>query len=200
MDIASGAGFGGFAQLRAAKFAFRWALGAVIALLLVPTVWAHHIGRHDWNQVFGYAAIGLETLALAGSVALLVAKLPSGQENALELLRAGALLWISNVLIFALWYWRLDAGGPHRREVLTGHRRGDFLFPQMTISPDDAGFDANWSPQFVDYLFLSFNTSTALSPTDSPVLSRAGKVLMMIQSLIAIIVITILVSRAVNVL
>lgn len=178
----------------------KWLLSAVVALLTLPTVWTHRAGQHNWNQFFGYLATGLETLALVVSVGLLVAGLPSGKEKALQLLQAGALLYVSNILIFALWYWRLDAGGPHRREARAGHRKGDFLFPQMTLAQDDANYDPNWTPLFVDYLFLSFNTSTALSPTDSPVLSRTGKALMMIQSLIALSVLTILVSRAINVL
>jgi hypothetical protein len=177
-----------------------WLLSVTVAILTIPTIVTHRAGQHNWNQILGYMITGLETAALVSSVALLVAGLPSGKERAVELLRAGALLWISNVLTFALWYWRLDAGGPHQRESRPGHRKGDFLFPQMTLDEEDANYDASWSPQFVDYLFLAFNTSTAFSPTDAPVLSRVGKVLMMAQSLIALIVLAVLVSRAVNVL
>jgi len=189
-----------FVLPRSLLFGPKWLLIAVVALLTLPTVWTHRAGHHNWNQFFGYLATGLETLALVASVTLLVAGLPSGQEKAPELLRAGTFLWVSNVLIFALWYWRLDAGGPHRRDARAGHRRGDFLFPQMTLGEDDANFDPSWSPLFVDYLFLSFNSSTALSPTDAPVLSRAAKVLMMIQSLIALTILAVLISRAINVL
>ena len=177
-----------------------WLLSLVVGILTIPTIFSHRMGKHDWNQWLGYAIGVVETLALVGSVALLVAGLPSGKEKAPELLRAGAMLWLSNILIFALWYWRFDAGGPHLRDVSVGHRKGDFLFPQMALNPGDANYDANWSPQFVDYLFLAFNSSTALSPTDTAVLSRGGKILMMTQSLIALTVLAILVSRAVNVL
>ena len=106
------------------------------------------------------------------------------------------------ILVFALWYWRLDAGGPHGRDLRFGHPDEAFLFPQMTMHPEaklKAGEEA-WSPNFVDYLFLAFNTSTALSPTDVPVLTRWAKVLMMLQSLISLTVLVLLAARAVNIL
>ena len=110
-------------------------------------------------------------------------------------------VWTSNVLVFALWYWRLDAGGPHGRESRERHVAGAFLFPQMIMSPQTKG-DASerWSPDFLDYLFLAFNTSTAFSPTDTPVLARWGKALMMLQSIISLTVLAILAARAVNML
>jgi hypothetical protein len=111
-------------------------------------------------------------------------------------------LWLTNILVFALWYWRLDAGGPHGRESEPGHSDGAFLFPQMTILHDAkaaGNFDA-WSPNFVDYLFLAFNTSTAFSPTDTPALARWAKLLMMLQSLISLTVLALLAARAVNIL
>jgi len=101
-----------------------------------------------------------------------------------------------------LWYWRLDAGGPHGRDLRFGHPDGAFLFPQMTMQPEskeDAG-QHGWSPNFFDYLFLAFNTSTAFSPTDAPVLARWAKMLMMVQSLISLMVIALLAARAVNIL
>jgi uncharacterized membrane protein len=111
-------------------------------------------------------------------------------------------LWITNILVFAVWYWRLDAGGPHQRDKRPGHTEGDFLFPQMTMSEQalrDAGME-NWSPEFIDYLFLAFNTSTAFSPTDVPVLARWAKVLMMLQSLLSLLILALLAARAVNIL
>jgi uncharacterized membrane protein len=111
-------------------------------------------------------------------------------------------MWITNILVFALWYWRLDAGGPHKRDTRAGHPDGAILFPQMTMS-EEALIEAkqkNWSPNFVDYLFFAFNTSTAFSPTDAPVLTRWVKVLMMLQSLLSLLIIALLAARAVNIL
>ena len=119
-----------------------------------------------------------------------------------QLLRSAAALWLSNILVFASWYWRLDAGGPQERARTPGHTDGAFLFPQMTMDPAAkiAAGEHDWEPNFVDYLFLAFNTSTAFSPTDVPVLSRWAKILMMIQSLISLLVIALLAGRAVNIL
>jgi len=109
---------------------------------------------------------------------------------------------VSNILIFASWYWRLDGGGPQQRALTRGHVDGAFLFPQMTMHPEAriAAGEQEWQPNFVDYLFLAFNTSTAFSPTDVPVLSRWAKLLMMIQAMISLLVIALLAGRAVNIL
>ena len=103
------------------------------------------------------------------------------------------------MLVFAIWYWRLDAGGPHAREKRGGHTAGAFFFPQM-MDGVPIEHPENWMPRFVDYLFLAFNTSTAFSPTDTAILSRWAKALCMLQSLIALSIIAILASRAVGML
>ncbi len=178
----------------------RYILPLIILVMVIPTMWAHRAGKHDLNQILGYGVTGIETFGLIASVGLLISSLPKPQESPIELLRAAFILWLTNVLVFALWYWRLDAGGPHRRDARKGHRKGAFLFPQMTLAEDDPNFDASWSPEFVDYLFLAFNSSSALSPTDAPVLSRWAKVLMRLQALISLAILAILAGRAVNIL
>lgn len=180
---------------------YRLFLAAVLLLLLITTA-AHHIKRHDLNQLLGKILNGVLTLALITSVALLVRALPQHLETPIQLLRSAAALWLTNVLVFALWYWRLDAGGPHQRVTTPGHREGALLFPQMTMDAETlaATNQTVWSPQFIDYLFVAFNTSTALSPTDVAPLSRWAKALMMVQSSISLTVIVLLAARAVNVL
>jgi hypothetical protein len=128
--------------------------------------------------------------------------LPSRKETPQQLLVSAACLWTSNLLIFASWYWRLDAGGPHQRDLRGAHTDGAFLFPQMMLDPElrkQMG-EQHWRPGFVDYLFLAFNTSTAFSPTDVPVLSRWAKGLMMIQAAISLATLAILAARAINIL
>ncbi len=176
----------------------RYGLMVLIALLTLPTAWSHRAGYFHLNQRLGYLINGIETLALVSSVATLMAGLPSHRESPVELLRGAGALWCANILIFALWYWRLDAGGPHHRDARPGHETGAFLFPQMMLGHDDPNYNANWSPDFVDYLFLAFNSSTALSPTDAPVLWRWAKTLMMMQSLISLSLVAVLAARAVN--
>jgi len=180
----------------------RWLLLAVVSVLIVPLVVSHYRGAHTTNQVLAYVLNGVVTASMILSLALLIRALPLHLEKPQELLQSAAALWLANILVFASWYWRLDAGGPHKRAQRGGYASGAFLFPQMTMAPDKrhaAGFQ-EWSPNFVDYLFLAFNTSTAFSPTDVPVLSRWAKVLMMIQSLISLLVIALLAARAVNIL
>jgi uncharacterized membrane protein len=180
----------------------RWLLLAIVLVLSVPTIFTWRKGYHEANQILGYALSAIVTLTLIASVVLLVKTLPVHVESPIHLLRSAAALWITNILVFALWYWRLDAGGPHKRDLLVGHEDGAFLFPQM-VMPHEAKRKAGeerWSPTFVDYLFLAFNTSTALSPTDTSVLSRWAKCLMMVQSLISLTVVALLAARAINIL
>ncbi len=174
----------------------RWLLLAIIFLLLIPILFTYRLGRHDIARILVFLANGAVTLALIGSLVLLVQGLPRHQEPPGSLLRSAGLLWLTNVLVFALWYWELDAGGPLGRDR-TGALRSSFLFPQM-VRQGEA--DQHWSPVFLDYLFLAFNTSTAFSPTDTAVLARWAKALMMLQSIISLSVIALLAARAVNIL
>jgi uncharacterized membrane protein len=180
----------------------RWLLVALVLLLVIPAEVSHRRGNHALNQVIGYVLNSLITLAMILSLALLIEALTDHLVTPRELLRSAAALWVTNILIFASWYWRLDAGGPHERARTPGHTDGAFLFPQMTMDPEAklAAGEHEWEPNFIDYLFLAFNTSTALSPTDVPVLSRWAKALMMIQALISLLVIVLLAARAVNIL
>jgi uncharacterized protein DUF1345 len=180
----------------------RWLFLVILVVLMVPTIVTHFRGHHLLNRAFGFSVIAVLTMALIASVLLLVRALPEHLQSPTELLLSAVSLWLTNIFVFALWYWRLDAGGPHGRDQRPGHSEGAFLFPQMTLPPEtpSAANPNQWSPNFVDYLFLAFNTSTAFSPTDVPVLARWAKGLMMVQSLISLTVIVLLAARAVNIL
>jgi uncharacterized membrane protein len=145
----------------------------------------------------GLATAGLVSVANAWSAVLLVRALVGGTaEDAPTLLLAGAAIWLTNVIVFALWYWELDRGGPAARAH--GRRRHpDFAFAQMQ-SPDLAG--PNWEPRFADYFYLAFTNATAFSPTDVLPLTRWAKLTMMAQSMVALVVVVLVVARAVNVL
>ena len=168
---------------------------ALIAALLIPLWVLRSRGMHWWTHALALALNVILTLAVASSAALLLYRLSEGTEQALSLLRDAALVWGANIMVFALWYWSLDAGGPARRHP-GKHASQDFSFPQQ--QQDDDGLVEGWSPGFLDYLFLAFNTSTAFSPTDTLVLSRHMKVLMMLQSLISLLVVAVLAARAIN--
>lgn len=175
-----------------------WGLLAVIGLLLIPILITHRKGRLDISRILVLAANVVITLAMIVSLVILILEIPKHTEAPKDLLRSASLLWITNVLVFALWYWKLDAGGPTGRDKLDDGLHSSFLFPQMLGQRE--GGDPHWTPNFMDYLFLAFNTSTAFSPTDTAVLSRWAKVGMMLQSLISLTIVALLAARAVNIL
>jgi hypothetical protein len=179
-----------------------WLLPTLIVGLLIPTVVSHRTGRRSLNRALGLLINGITTIALIGSVVLLVRGLPSHKESPLELLRSGGLLWLTNVMVFALWYWRLDGGGPTRRQERDRFGSTSFLFPQMQIPHDErAQFAcARWRPRFVDYFFVALTQSSTFGPTDAPLLARWAKVLAMIQIFISLSIVILLISRAVGVL
>ena len=180
----------------------QWLLLVFVVALMIPILIARYRGSHQLNQALGYVLNAVITLDMCWSLGLLVAGLPTHKLNPQDLLRSAGALWVSNILVFAAWYWRLDGGGPRARDLQGPHKDGAFLFPQMTLSPEmkeEMGED-QWGPNFVDYLFIAFNTSTAFSPTDSPVLTRWAKLLMMVQALISFATVALLAARAVNIL
>ena len=175
-----------------------WLLLAIMVLLMIPIAISNRRGDYQVTRVLTFTGNGLITVAMIASLGLLVQGIPRHLESPQALLRSAIALWVTNVLIFALWYWKLDCGGPVQRERPGGRMANNgFLFPQMM---GREGRDSAWTPHFVDYLFLAFNTSTAFSPTDTAVLARWAKLLTMLQSLISLTIIALLAARAVNIL
>jgi uncharacterized membrane protein len=111
------------------------------------------------------------------------------------LVYASVPIWLTNVIVFGLWYWELDRGGPAARQQ-SHHRQPDFLFPQMSTPGSAPG----WVPDFLDYLYTSFTNATAFSPTDTMPLTAWAKLLMMLQSLASLVTVAVVISRAVNIL
>jgi hypothetical protein len=174
----------------------RGLLIVLVAVLEIPTLLAH---RRHWvraHKTLSLVICLLITLFLVWSLALLILALPTHKENPVDLLRSAIALWIANVVVFAFWFWRFDAGGPYGRDQAPGHTEGAFLFPQM-VEPERF---PGWSPRFLDYLFIAFNNATAFSPTDTPVFARWAKGLTMLQSLISLTIVILLAARAVNIL
>ena len=183
-------------------------LGAVFVAVALGTLAAVVLARrrnlHGLQRKLALMLTGLLTTALAVSVATVIAQLVDSDlmlrsfGRALSpaaLLGAAAVIWVLNVLLFSFWYWEIDAGGPHARHCGEPYRSPDLVFPQRQHEGSD-----DWIPEFLDYLFFSFNSSTAFSPTDTLVMSRRMKVLMMVQSLISLSVLTVVAARAVNAL
>jgi uncharacterized membrane protein len=155
--------------------------------------------EHEHNRRRAAALVMTGLVSLANTISLVLLSrelLHHGSPNGRELISSGALIWLTNVIIFGLWYWEADRGGPGVRAA--GHDGApDFLFPQMT---DDRIEPRAWRPLFVDYLYVSLTNATAFSPTDTMPLSRRAKGLMGIQSLVSLVTIGLIVSRAVNIL
>lgn len=167
-----------------------------VVLLVAALMSAHVGGRHLLARRLALALVALVSAAVAASALLLILVSFGGETPAPALLGDATLIWVMNVVTFAVWYWEMDGGGPacRRRDR---HTSEDFLFPQMARGGNEA---RGWSPDFVDYLFLAFNTSTAFSPTDTAILSRRAKALTMAQSLVSLAVVAVLIGRAVNTL
>jgi hypothetical protein len=173
-----------------------WLLFAIVVILLIPILATYRRGYYKATRILTLVANGIITVAMIAFLVLLVRGIPEHLQTPRALLGSASALWGTNILVFALWYWELDAGGPLKRDQ--AHALGDssFLFPQMLGKQEK---DSTWKPNFVDYLFLSFNTSTAFSPTDTAVLSRWAKAGTMLQSLISLTIVALLAARAVNI-
>jgi uncharacterized membrane protein len=176
-----------------------WLPLVLIVIIILPPIISLAIHKplpHIAMRTLGFALLFVVTVALVISVALLVITLPNRTEaQAGSLLRDAVLLWLSNIMAFALWFWEIDGGGPHKRYE-AGHQAADLQFPQQA----QGNVDGKWAPHFVDYLFVAFTTATALSPTDTMPLTRRAKALVMIEALIALSITILIAARAVNIL
>ena len=194
-----------FALPPAIRFGPPWIVAGCVSALVVGAAVTRRLGMHRANNIMGYSVLAVLTIGMMFGVSALVGALVHHKGEAVDLLRSAAILWATNVLVFASIYWRLDAGGPNERERRDAHTSGAFLFPQMTFdAPGGADLsiaeDSGWRPHFVDYLFVAFNTSTAFSPTDAPVLSKWAKMAMMVQAIISFATVVLIAARAVNIL
>ncbi|MEY2400578.1 MAG: hypothetical protein QOJ08_689 [Ilumatobacteraceae bacterium] len=179
-----------------------WLLPTLGVLLGVALLVAHphRITRHSPGlRLISIMLIAVITLANAGSAGRLISALLGGTAkdiSATTLLLTGGSIWSTNVIVFGMWYWNLDRGGPAARSQAI-KSFPDFLFPQMTapeVAPED------WQPQFFDYLYLSFTNAAAFSPTDTLPLARWAKMAMMLQSVVSLGTVVLVVARAVNIL
>lgn len=178
-----------------------WLLPGIELVLLVVllSVNPRRIDRHQPRvRVLGLSLIAVASLFNAWSVVRLAHVLLAGtfQGEPGTLLATGANIWLTNVIVFALWYWELDRGGPGAR-AQGQDPDPDFLFPQMAESAIDFH---HWEPEFVDYAYVSFTNAAAFSPTDTMPLSRWAKMAMLVQSAISLVTAALVIARAVNIL
>lgn len=191
-----------------------WLLPLLEVALLPPLLFAmdHHTPRESrWERILqlalseespvqrvsSIALIALINAANVASLVLLADNLLHGRiNNGRQLIFASIQIWLTNVIVFALWYWQLDRGGPGAR-ARESDVEPDFLFPQ-TVTP--AAAPSGWTPSFVDYLYLAYTNATAFSPTDVQPLGRWAKTLMGIQAMASLLIAVLVFSRAVNIL
>ena len=194
----------------------RWLAPVLEIILLVPLTaltlradilaWNAHTSQQweaakryrQFNVALGIALVGVVSFANGRALLLLLRALLAGRPHDGRTLLLDALnIWATNVIVFSLWYWQLDRGGPSvGPSDHTG--RTEFIFPQMTLPTGTVG--ANAKPGFIDYLFLSFNTSTAFSPTDTMPLTGRMKLLMMLEAYVSLLTLALVAARAVNIL
>lgn len=180
---------------------FRWVTPTVAILFLVGVFVAKSARlerRTRALRITSLLLIGFMSIANAVSAARLIVDLVNGKgiRDPAQLLLTGAAIWLTNVIVFALWYWEFDRGGPVERAVAS-KPYPDLLFPQMA-TPDMA--PADWEPGFIDYLYMSFTNATAFSPTDVMPMTRWAKLTMMVQAAISIVTVALVIARAVNIL
>jgi hypothetical protein len=177
-----------------------WVLPALEAAILLPLTVARphrNAGESGRSRVAAIVLIALANIGNVASLALLLHLLTSGSHiGGRTLLFAAIEIYLTNVIIFGLWYWELDSGGPAAR--LGGRSRyPDFLFPQMNLK---GKAPADWRATFLDYLYVSLTNATAFSPTDTMPLTRKAKLLMGVQCLASLLTVALVAGRAVNIL
>lgn len=195
----------------------RWLAPALESALLLPlsiaTAWTHNAVRqasteHHWwiisrqRRLVRRTAViltGLISIMNFGALFELVRAMLGGRAGGAQTLLLDALnIWGTNVIAFALWFWNIDRGGPAARG-LAAARWPDFLFPQQMMTEKDQARES-WYPGFVDYLFVSFTTATAFSPTDTMPLTSRAKLMMMLEASISLVTVALVASRAVGIL
>jgi hypothetical protein len=188
-----------------------WVLPAIQGALLLALVVAnpHRINRESTAlRMLSLSLATLLSLANAWAAAELVNQLVHAKgtgnsasvlDSPAPLLVTGGAIWLTNVIVFALWYWEFDQGGPVARALGTAKRTPDFLFPQMTLIDDPRLVRKDWEASFTDYLYLAFTNATAFSPTDTMPLSRWAKMAMTLQSAVSLITAALVIARAVNI-
>jgi hypothetical protein len=177
-----------------------WVIPALEGALLIPLTLRAPYRHREEVRLVRFASlllIALVNLANVASLALLVHVVLSGAAvDGRQLIFSGIQIWLTLILVFALWYWEVDRGGP----AIRGHsdqRDPDFLFPQL--GTHELG-QQDWMPGFVDYLYVSFTNATAFSPTDTMPLSVRAKLLMLVEALASITTVVMVAGRAVNIL
>ena len=174
----------------------------LVLALVVPAVTLIYLlrwrGLYRAPRMVALLILAIVTLAVATSAVFLLVSPSVADVSALELLRDALLLWASNVLTFGLWYWEVDGGGPLHRLLHRSPPSTDFAFPPQQQAALTGQKDLDWAPTLIDYVFLAFTSSSTFGPTDTLVMARRAKILMMVQASLSLIIFGGIVARAVG--
>lgn len=181
-----------------------WLLPLLVLGILIPLVIfsPHRHRESEWARLASIAHIAVLTIFNIATVALFIYQLLHGKHafSGEQLLLAAIEVWVTNILVYSLWFWEIDGGGPAARchqSFVDNPQRGDFMFSQSLLDPEVRA-RSTWRPRFIDYLFLAFTNATAFSPTDTFPLTGLAKTLMMAEALTSLVTIAIVAGRAVN--
>jgi hypothetical protein len=173
----------------------------LLVLVLVASALIYALrwrGLHALRRPVALAMLVVVTVAVAVSAVFLLVSPSVANLSPLELLRGALLLWASNILTFALWYWEVDGGGPLHRMLRGSPPSTDFAFPPQQQAALTGQKDLDWSPELIDYVFLAFTSSSTFGPTDTLVMARRSKILMMLQASLSLVIFGGVVARAVG--
>jgi hypothetical protein len=167
---------------------------AISGLALVTIIISALTGHRRISRIALFIFVGLVSLFLMSGICILVFSLPQlkNSQLGLVLLADAIIVWINNVVLFAVWYWMMDGGGETKRATVSA-RKKDFLFVQEVITTP--GWEG-WQPDFTAYLTMSFYNCSTFGPTDTYVLSRRGRLLLILQVLLSGVIVSMFVSRA----
>jgi hypothetical protein len=178
----------------------RWLVPSLEGVLLLGLVISTPYRHHTQAPARRRLSIGLIAVVTAANFAaeglLINNLLKGGGSGGRELVLSAAGIWFTNVVVFGLWFWEVDRGGPHMR---TAPKAGapDFLFPQMSA---EESLRRGWRPAFLDYLYVAFTNASAFSPTDAMPLTVRIKTLMLVESIASFLTVGLVAARAVNIL
>ncbi len=166
--------------------------GAILVTIIVSSL----TGHNRISRIALFVFVGLVSLFLISGISILVFSLPhlKTSQLGLVLLADAVIVWVNNVVLFAVWYWMIDGGGPAKRVIVTA-RLKDFLFAQELVTLP--GWEG-WQPDFTAYLTMSFYNCSTFGPTDTYVLSRRGRLLLILQVLLSGVIVSMFVTRALS--
>lgn len=172
----------------------RWIIPALLVVLMAVSA-VQPVAEGDRRRHVGIALVALITIANTSAIALLILGIvgESGFEGR-YLVVSAVQVWFTNVIVFSLWFWEIDGGGPRHR-ALDRARPHDFLFAQYQV-PEPW----TWRPTYLDYLYVSITNSTSFAPADALPMRQRMKALMAVQSLLSVLVIIVVLARAVSIL